>query len=129
VILLDTHIWIWFADESNQLPEQHKQVIEQHRTDGIGVSIISCWEVAKLVEYGRLKLACPIEEWVEAAVNLPGVQLLELTPEIAIASTKLPGIFHRDPVDQIIVATAQVYNLELLTKDDRILKYEHVHTI
>ena len=129
MILLDTHIWIWFADESDQLTEQHRQVIEHHRADGLGVSAISCWEVAKLVEYNRLKLACPIEEWMEAATTLPGVQLIELTPKIAIASTKLPGNFHRDPADQIIVATAQVYDLELLTADKRMLKYDHVHTV
>ena len=129
MILLDTHIWIWFADESAQLTEQHRQVIEHHRADGLGVSAISCWEVAKLVEYNRLKLAWPIEEWMEAATTLPGVQLIELTPKIAIASTKLPGNFHRDPADQIIVATAQVYDLELLTLDKRMLKYDHFHTV
>ncbi|MCL0075106.1 type II toxin-antitoxin system VapC family toxin [Thermodesulfovibrionales bacterium] len=129
MILLDTHIWIWFADESGQLTEQHRQVIEHHRADGLGVSAISCWEVAKLMEYNRLKLACPIEEWMEAATTLPDVQLIELTPRIAIVSTKLPGNFHRDPADQIIVATAQVYNLELLTADERILKYDHICTV
>jgi PIN domain nuclease of toxin-antitoxin system len=128
MILLDTHIWIWFVDESNQLTQQHKQVIEHHRADGLAVSAISCWEVAKLVEYNRLNLACPIEEWMEVATTLPDVQLIELTPQIAIASTKLPGNFHRDPADQIIVATAQIYNLELLTIDERILKYDYVRT-
>ncbi|OGL49790.1 MAG: twitching motility protein PilT [Candidatus Schekmanbacteria bacterium RBG_13_48_7] len=129
MILLDTHIWIWFVDESNQLTAHHKQVIEHHKSDGLGVSVISCWEVAKLVEYKRLKLACPIEEWMEVATNLPGVQLIELTPGIAITSTKLTGNFHRDPADQIIVATAQVYDLELMTIDDKLLKYEHVRTV
>lgn len=129
MILLDTHIWIWFADESDRLPEQHRQIIEHHRDSGLGVSVISCWEVAKLVEYGRLKLACPVDEWIEAALLLPGVRLLELTPRIAVASTKLPGEFHRDPADQIIVATARVYEIELLTVDERILKYKHVCTL
>ena len=129
MILLDTHIWIWLADESKRLIKQHRQIIEHHRNSGLGVSAISCWEVAKLVEYGRLRLACPVDEWMEAAITLPGVQLLELTPRIAIASTRLPGDFHRDPADQIIVATARVYNLELLTVDERILKYEHVRTL
>ena len=63
------------------------------------------------------------------AVTLPDVQLIELTPQIAVASTKLSGNFHRDPADQIIVATAQVYNLELLTADERILKYDHICTV
>ncbi|OGB98606.1 twitching motility protein PilT [candidate division KSB1 bacterium RBG_16_48_16] len=129
MILMDTHVWIWLADESNQLTEEHRQIIDQHRGDGLGVSVISCWEVAKLVEYGRLKLACPVEEWMEAAIALPSVRLLELTPRIAVASTKLPGDFHRDPADQIIVATSRVYDLELLTVDERILKYEHVRTL
>ena len=129
MILMDTHIWIWFADESNQLTKQHRQVIEDNRTAGLAVSAISCWEVAKLVEYNRLKLTIPIEEWMETAITLPGVQLIELTPIIAIVSTKLPGNFHRDPADQIIVATAQVYDLELLTIDEKILKYNHVRTI
>ena len=66
---------------------------------------------------------------MEVATTLSDVQLIELTPQIAIASTKLPGNFHRDPADQIIVATAQVYNLELLTIDERILKYDYVRTM
>ncbi len=129
MILMDTHIWVWFVDESDRLSEHHKQVIKQHRADGLGVSAISCWEVAKLVEYGRLKLACPIEEWMESATTMPGVQLIELTPRIAIASTKLPGDFHRDPADQIIVAISQVYGLELITADEKILNYDHVRTV
>ena len=129
MILLDTHIWIWLADESDRLTKKYSQLIEHHRADGLGVSAISCWEVAKLVEYGRLRLACPVEEWMEFAVALPGVRLLELTPRIAVVSTKLPGDFHRDPADQIIVATARVYNLALLTVDEKILNYEHVRTL
>ena len=74
---------------------------------GLGVSVISCWEVAKLVENGRLKLQCPVEEWIEQALAYPGVQLLQLTPGIAVESTQFPGSFHRDPADQIIVATAR----------------------
>jgi PIN domain nuclease of toxin-antitoxin system len=129
MILLDTHIWIWLADESDRLSKEHRQIIEHHRADGLGISVILCWEVAKLVEYGRLRLACPVEEWMELAVSLPGVRLLGLTPRIAVASTKLPGDFHRDPVDQIIVATARVYDFALLTVDEKILRYEHVRTL
>ena len=129
MILLDTHIGIWLADENERLTKRHRQIIEYHRDSGLGVSVISCLEVAKLVEYGRLKLACPVDEWIEAAITLPGVRLLELTPRIAIASTRLPGDFHQDPADQIIVATARVYHLKLLTVDERILKYEYVSTL
>jgi PIN domain nuclease of toxin-antitoxin system len=129
VILLDTHIWVWLADESKRLPERYRQIVESRRQEGLGVSVISCWEVAKLVEIKRLRLDCSIEEWTEGALALPGIQLIELTPKIAIASTQLPGTFHRDPADQIIVATARVYDLELLTTDDKLLRYEHVRTL
>ena len=63
------------------------------------------------------------------AVAYPGMQLLELTPRIAIESTKLLGSFHRDPADQIIVATARVYDIPLLTADSHILQYLHVRIL
>jgi PIN domain nuclease of toxin-antitoxin system len=129
LILLDTHIWVWLADESDRLSKEHRQIIERRRDCGLGVSFISCWEVAKLVEYDRLKLACPVDEWIKAALYLPGIRLLELTPQIAIASTQLPGQFHRDLADQIIVATARVYDLKLLTVDNRIVTYDYVRTL
>ena len=66
---------------------------------------------------------------MEQAVTYPGIELLTLTPRIAIESTKLPGNFHRDPADQIIVATARVYDLPLLTVDRLILDYPHVRTL
>lgn len=129
MILLDTHIWTWLADDNENLSDHHKHAIREHRSDGLGVSAISCWEIAKLVEYERLKLTCDVVEWMNAALTLPGIQLIELTPEIAIASTNLPGEFHKDPADQIIVATANEYDLVLLTMDEKILKYEHVKTL
>jgi len=71
--------------------------------------------VAKLVERGRLQLTLPVENWLAQALALPGIQMLELTPRIVVESTQLPGEFHRDPADQLIVATATVYNVPLLT--------------
>jgi PIN domain nuclease of toxin-antitoxin system len=129
MILLDTHIWVWWVDNNQQLADRARHVIQDNVPGGLGVSIISCWEVAKLVEYGRLELACAIEEWMAQAVTYPGMQLLELTPQIAIESTKLPGSFHRDPADQIIVATARLNDIPLLTADSRILQYPHVRTL
>ena len=129
MILLDTHIWVWWVDDSQQITDRRRQVIQDNVSSGLGISAISCWEVAKLVQYGRLELACPLEEWMEQAVAYPGVQLLEFTPQIAIESTKLPGNFHRDPADQIIVATARVYDIPLLAADSRILQYPHVRTL
>jgi PIN domain nuclease of toxin-antitoxin system len=128
VIVLDTHIWVWWVDDNQQLEEEPRHFIQDNVRSGLGVSAISCWEVAKLVQYGRLELACLLEEWMEQALAYPGVQLIGLTPRIAIESTKLPGSFHRDPADQIIVATSRVYDVPLLTVDSRILQYPHVRT-
>lgn len=126
VIVLDTHIWVWWIHDDPSLTEQQKQFLRDNDEQGLGISVISCWEVAKLVEYNRLTLPCSIEEWLDQALAYPGTQLLNLTPRIAVESTKLPGTFHRDPADQLIVATARVHDWSLLTADDRILNYPHV---
>jgi len=129
MIVLDTHTWVWWVHGDERLTQAQREIITANESDLIGVSAMSCWEIAKLVEYQRLELSNPLEEWFDQALNYPGVQLLALTPEIAIESTRLPGQFHRDPADQIIVATARVYGCSLVTSDDKILNYPHVTTV
>jgi len=90
------------------------------------MSVISCWEVAKFIGLGRLQFSISVEDWIEAVLNYPNIRLLDLTPEIAVESTKLPGGFHKDPADQIIVATARIYNVPIVTMDDKIRNYPHV---
>lgn len=126
MIMLDTHVWIWWVHDDTQLPENCRASIQAHEGDGLGVSIISCWEVAKLVEYKRLTLPLPVAEWLDQALAYPGIQLLDLTPRIVVESTQLPGTFHRDPADQLIVATSRVYDCPLVTLDDKIRVYPHV---
>jgi PIN domain nuclease of toxin-antitoxin system len=128
VILLDTHLWIWWINDSPRLTEQHKQWIQDYQTQGLGISIISCWEVAKLVEKNRLVLSISVDEWLQTALAYPGVQLLNLTVPILVQSTQLTE-FHNDPADQIIVATAKVYDCLLLTADGKILNYAGVKTL
>jgi PIN domain nuclease of toxin-antitoxin system len=128
MIILDTHIWIWWADNNPRLTQQHREWIQQYQSQGLGVSIISCWEVAKLVENNRLALSLAVDEWLTAAKAYPGVQLLNLTIPIVVESTKLTG-FHRDPADQLIVATARIYGCPLLTADTKILAYPDVQTL
>jgi PIN domain nuclease of toxin-antitoxin system len=129
MIVLDTHIWIWWVHDPTQLTQAQIEAITDNETELIGISAISCWEVAKLVEYKRLELPLLLEEWFKQALSYPGIQLLALTPEIAIESTRLPPPFHRDPADQIIVATARIYGCPLVTSDEKILQYPHVVTI
>lgn len=128
MILLDTHIWIWWVDDSQRLTRQYRDWIAQYQSQGLGVSMISCWEIAKLVEKRKLTLTVAVEDWLDAALAYPGVQLLDLTLPIVVDSTRLNG-FHRDPSDQIIVATARVHDCPLLTADQKILAYPNVQTL
>jgi PIN domain nuclease of toxin-antitoxin system len=129
MIVLDTHIWIWWLHEPNKLSHLQIDAIKKHEEDIIGISSITCWEIAKLVEYKRIALPLPIADWFDAAFIYPGLQLINLTPEIAIESTRLPGDFHRDPADQIIVATARIHECPVITSDWKILKYPFVNSI
>ena len=129
MILLDTHAWVWWVHGDARLSEVHREMLDARTAEGIGVSIISCWEVAKLVEYGRLKLPQDVAEWLGVALAYPCLRLLDLTPAIVVESTRLPQPFHKDPADQIIVATARIYDCPLATADDKILNYGHVRTV
>lgn len=128
MIVLDTHIWVWWVDKNARLTQKHQDWIQQYQSQCLGVSMISCWEVAKLVELGRLTLSLAVDEWLAAALAYPGVQQLELTIPIIIQSTKLTG-FHRDPADQLIVATAKIHGCPVLTADAKILAYPEVQTL
>ncbi|MBI4027741.1 MAG: type II toxin-antitoxin system VapC family toxin [Verrucomicrobia bacterium] len=129
MIVLDTHIWVWLVNGDSALSPTKAAVLMPHEPGGFGVSAISCWEVAKLVERGRLVLSLPVAEWLDSALAHPGICLLPLDPEIAVASTQLPASFHKDPADQIIVATARVYDCPLATNDHEILAYPHVRLV
>lgn len=128
MIVLDTHVWVWWVNQSSQLTFELQRTIHNHQATGLGVSMILCWEVAKLVELGRLQLTLPTLDWLNQALAYQGIQLLDLTVPILVESTQLPGVFHRDPADQMIVATARVYGVPLLTVDSKILNYPHILT-
>ncbi len=128
MIILDTHIWVWWVDDNSRLTTKYRKWIAEYQSQGLGVNIVSCWEVAKLVEKNRLVFSCSVNEWLETALVYPGVQLLNLTLPIVVDSTQLSG-FHSDPFDQIIVATARNYRCPLLTVDAKILSYPDVQTL
>ena len=128
MIVLDTHIWVWWVNGTKDLRPQQRTWIDANLSSGLALSVISCWEVAKLVERGRLKLDRPVGDWINAALQAPGLMLQPLTPEIAVAACDLPPPFHSDPADQIIVATARLLDVPILSGDDKILAYPHVKT-
>lgn len=124
MILLDSHVLVWLVEGDPRLGDGARGEIERTRDlDRIGVSAITPWEIAMLVEKGRLRLNLEVGAWVERALALPGVDLLPIEPAIAVDSVRLPGAFHPDPADRLIVATARHRPATLLTADGAILKY------
>ena len=132
-VLLDTHVWVWLMLGDSRLGKRSRRMVEQAVPDArVRVSIISVWEVAMLEANGRLTLTTDCESWIREAVAAPGIQLVELTPRIAVLSTRLPGTFHGDPADRILVATARECGATLLTTDKAILQYGrkgHLYTV
>lgn len=129
MILLDTHIWVWWANQSSQLTSVHGDVIRANVSEGLGVSAISCWEIAKFTEKGRLQLSIPLDEWLTRGLALPGMVLVPLTPDIVSESVKLEPPLDGDPADQIIVATSRVLQAPLVTADQRLIQYAGVITL
>ena len=126
MIVLDTHVWVWWVNGDSALAAAKHAIITANESSGLAVSAISCWEVAKLVEKKRLVLTLPVDQWITQALAYPGVRWLPLTPKIAVDSTQLTQPFHKDPADQIIVATARDLDCPLATDDQEILLYPHV---
>lgn len=129
-ILLDTHAWVWWVSQDRRLSRKAAAVIGKAvRDEGVSLSMISIWEIAKKAEKQQLVFDRPVREWIDQAVNVPGLALVELTPAILMDSCDLPQPFHGDPADQIIVASARHHRATLVTKDRNLLRYEHVPTV
>ncbi|NNM83398.1 MAG: type II toxin-antitoxin system VapC family toxin [Burkholderiales bacterium] len=124
-LLLDTHAWLWFAlgDASRISPHAREEIESASREGRLAVSVISVWEIAMLEAKGRIALGIPCEKWVESALSLPGLRLIDLDPGIAVASSRLPGEIHVDPADRILAATARSKNAVLATADLRLIEY------
>jgi PIN domain nuclease of toxin-antitoxin system len=122
--LLDTHVVIWWLNDDRKLPKTHVKLLERSERSGstMGISAISLWEIAKLVERGRLDLTQSVDESLELLETSALVTILPLTARVAVESTRLGGRFHADPIDQLIVATARCHGLTLLTVDERIIE-------
>jgi len=129
LILLDTHTWIWSHSATKLLSDDVKKWIKKTIADQRAIASISIWEFAMMVVKGRINVKIDPKLWLDNAIKNSGLKVIELSPEIAIESCNLPGDFHKDPADQIIVATARIHNLTLLTKDRKILQYRHVNAL
>jgi PIN domain nuclease of toxin-antitoxin system len=128
-ILLDTHAWVWWVTEDRRLSRKAADAITRAaRNEGVWLSAISIWELAKKVEKKQLVLDRPPRQWVDQALGVPGLLLAELTPAILLDSCELPQPFHGDPADQLIVASARHHGAVLITRDQRLRSYAHVQS-
>ena len=124
MIVLDTHAWIWWVSNPEMLSDPARQLVDdavQRRE--LFIATISAWEVAMLVEKGRLSLALDVRDWIARSESLPFVTFVPLSTAIAVESVRLPGFSHADPADRIIVATAMSLGARLVTKDEKLLRY------
>jgi len=128
--LLDTHTWVWWNMRPQNLSRKVLHLIgNEDEYEELLLSAISPWEFSKLLEKGRIGISNNSEDWINTALEIPKLRFIHLTPIIAYRSTILPKPFHNDPADQIIVATAREENATILTKDERILKYQYVQSL
>lgn len=130
MILLDTHVWVWWIGDPDRLSDRARQAIDSRvGAKDIYISSISVWEVALLTRRGRLELAMPLRDWIGRSEALPFLTFVPVDNPIAIRSTELAERLHDDPADRIIVATALSLGASLVTRDRRILEYEQVKSI
>ena len=125
--VVDTHAWIWWVSEPGRLGVKARRALDNARR--IGVPAICCLEVAALAARGRISLDRPTLEWLHDALAVPRVDLLPLSPAVAVKAAALPASFPGDPADRLIVATAQVETAPLVTRDERIDRASVVTTI
>lgn len=131
MMVLDTHVLIWWVSGDEQLSPRARTAIE-HELLGdaqLLVSAISAWEVAVLIAKGRLALTMDIDDWLATVASIEGVRFVAVEAELAVQSVRLPGAFHADPADRMIVALARHHSAPLLTADSRIQAYPHVKTV
>jgi PIN domain nuclease of toxin-antitoxin system len=123
-LLLDTHAAIWITRNEPLAPRAAEAMNAAHQAAGVVfVSPITAWEVGLLVARNRLNLLMTPQRWFARLLNVQGVRLADLSPDILIASSFLPGQPPRDPADRIILATARDLGATLITRDRLLLKY------
>jgi len=131
LIVLDTHAWVWWLSRPERLPEPARAAIGESLDDGtpVHVSAISAWEVALLVERGRLELTMEVTDWISRAESAPEVRFVPVDHRVGLRAVQLPCFPHKDPADRMIVATALDLGAALVTADRRLQDYTPVATI
>jgi PIN domain nuclease of toxin-antitoxin system len=126
--LLDTHVWIWSQEDPKRLGENTRRLLLDSGQEHF-VSAISTLEISRLIDRGLLRLKHRFAEWKDLSLAQLQVGTTDVTHEIAWEAYNLPGKFHSDPADRVLVATARLSGFTLLTADDLILRYGHVKAV
>lgn len=126
--LLDTHVWIWTQEQPETIGAKTRALLET-TSDDLCVSAVSSLEIARLVSGRLLELQGNLDRWVRTAIDSIEARSLDVDHRVAIEAYKLPGRFHKDPADRMLVATARIHGLTLVTADERILFSRAVRTL
>lgn len=130
MIVLDTHVLVWFVSSPDKLSRNaQKRIKEEIKKNEILISSISVWEIFMLIKKGRIKFSMHPESWLEKVESLPFIQFIPVDNQIASQSVNLPEPLHNDPADRIIIATALSHGAILITSDRRILNYSHASSL
>jgi PIN domain nuclease of toxin-antitoxin system len=130
MILLDTHVLILLVRQPEKLSKAAaREILKAERSDGMAIASITLWELAQLIEGGRLRTTSSTEVFLRDLHERPGLRTLDLSPDIATLATRFPSDFPKDPADRIIAATARAHGLRLVTKDERIRECALLQTI
>jgi len=130
MIVLDTHLMIWDALAPNRLSTRAQQEIAQaNQSDGMLVSTISLWEVAMLVEKGRLQIATDSHSFINLLIQAKNIRLVAISPQIAVSSVQFSAAVNKDPADRLIAATTVTENASLLTADRNLQAAHEIPTI
>jgi PIN domain nuclease of toxin-antitoxin system len=130
-VLIDTHVWWWWENGfAGQISASSLRLIERAERDNmLRISAMSAWEIGMLDSKGRLAALPDPLSWIRRSLAVHGRALAPLTPEIAVLSNRLPDAPVGDPVDRILLATARVENLTLVTADRKLLDYGRRHHV
>lgn len=126
--LLDTHVWIWTQEQPDAIGAKARAMLET-TSEELCVSAVSSLEIARLVSGGLLELKGSLDRWVRFAVDSIEARSIDVDHRVSIEAYKLPGRFHKDPADRMLVATARINDLTLVTADERILAYRSVRSL
>lgn len=124
-LLLDTHVALWLDSGNDRLRHSTRALIDNCWQNGgtIFLSSVTVWEIALLVDTGRIELDSPVDAWIDRFLNRPGIEGVPLAHRAAARSYQLHHLEHRDPADRLLIATAIDLRCPLVTYDERITQF------